>query len=203
MATVRGGITVKPHVQRFVDDLDKYLGGGLSFGTYPGHSPPEGPTQAVDVFNTDNDTGYRQQDKVAEFARKNQKKYGVRYVIRRHQIWNIERDSEGWRYQSVTGNRTADHYDHTHVTFYATAEDAPDEPKPITGDVDSMKVRYIWGPDGLNQTDWVFDAPGKIHATGMTLAVLEACDLNHIPELGHVDNATHHWFGSVASNWTH
>lgn len=130
MATVRGGITVKPHVQRFADDLERAIPEANNFGTYNGHSPPEGPTQALDIFNSDNSAGYALQDRVAEFARKNAKRYGVRYVIRRHQIWNIERDDEGWRNQGVTGNRTADHYDHTHVTFYASvlapfADDAP------------------------------------------------------------------------------
>lgn len=198
---VRGGYTVKPHVQRFVDDLEVYLGYPIDVGTYAGHSPPEGPTQAVDIFNADNSSGYAQQDKIAAWARKNQKKYGIRYVIRRHEIWNIERDAEGWRDQGVQGNRTADHYDHTHITFYASAEPMPDVPAPIQGDVDSMKVRYIWGPDALNQVDWVFDAPGRIHATGMTAQVLEACDKNGVPELGRVDNQTHQWFENIASQW--
>ncbi len=202
LAVVRGGITVKPHVQAFADALEDALGYKLDIGTYVGHSPPEGPTQAIDVFNTVSSAGYTQQDRIVAFAKANQARYGVRYVIRRHQIWNIERDDEGFREQGVTGNATTDHLDHTHLTFYASVAVVVTPPSPpITGEIATMQVRYIWGPDALNQTDWVFDAPGQIHATGMTAQVLKACDLNKIPELGRVDDQTHSWFGSVASNW--
>jgi len=118
---------MKPHVQRFADDLEKHLGGAMNFGTYKDHSLPEGPTQALDIFNPNSPNGHKLQDQVCDFARRNAKKYGVRYCIRRAQIWNIERDAEGWRNQRVTGNQTDDHMDHVHVTFYASA---PSDPTP-------------------------------------------------------------------------
>lgn len=131
VALVRGGITVKPHVQAFADACQAATG-ATSYGTYHGHSPPEGPTQALDIFNPDNAAGYALQDRIVEFARANHQRFGVRYIIRRCQIWNIERAGEGWRNQAATGNRTADHYDHVHITFYATAAAVPDQPtKPI------------------------------------------------------------------------
>jgi len=157
---VRGGITVKPHIQRFVDDLEAHLGVTLSAGTYNGHSPPEGPTQAVDIFNTDNAAGYALQDRICDFARKNAKRYGVRYCIRRRQIWNIERDAEGFRNQAVQGNRTADHYDHTHLTFYATAPGPfgptpsptpTPTPTPTMKELRNMDFTYIY-----NGEDWCF-----------------------------------------------
>lgn len=120
MATIRGDITVKPHVQAWSDFLESQLG-TLSFGTYPGHSPPEGPTQAEDIFTPDNPSGWALQDRICALARVHAKRFGIRYVIRREQIWNIERDDEGWRWQSHKGNRRLDHYDHVHITFYATA----------------------------------------------------------------------------------
>lgn len=199
-ANIRGGIAVKPHVQRFADALEVYIGYELSFGTYPGHSPPEGPTQAIDVFNTDDEDGWAQQDRICQFAFMYAKVFGLRYAIRRHKIKNVERLNEGWREQGIQGNRTADHFDHTHFTFYAVAAGTPEIPVIEIGD-DGMKVRYIWGPDGLNQTDWVFDAPGRIHATGMTAQVLKGCDLNKIVELGKVDDQTHGWYSNVASGW--
>lgn len=118
MAIVRGGITVRANVQGVADAIE---GEGLasSFGTYPGHSPPEGPTQAVDIFTPDNDAGYALQDRICDYLIANQARFGIRYLIRRHHIWNIERANEGWREMGVTGNRTADHYDHVHVTAYA------------------------------------------------------------------------------------
>ena len=144
MATVRGGITVKPHVQRFADACQAATGAD-SYGTYNGHSPPEGPTQALDIFNPDNAGGYALQDRIVNFAMANQKRFGIRYIIRRRQIWNVERDGEGWRNQGVTGNRTADHYDHVHITFYAKAAvepTPPPHPVPQPEEPEVAKVAY-------------------------------------------------------------
>lgn len=198
-AVVRGGIKVKDHVQRFANDLQDEVGVS-NFGTYNGHSPPEGPTQALDIFTPDNQAGYRVQDAICDFAIKHQKKYGVRYCIRRTRIWNIERAAEGWRQQSITGNRTVDHYDHVHVTFYARAEEVPDtptKPNPINkGSVMSLVGRYVWG--GL---DWVFDGPSRIHAPVGDQGVLDICDKRKMDEWGAVSDSVHGWFKDVASMW--
>lgn len=172
MALVRGGITVKPHVQRFVDDAEEYLGVKLSVGTYPGHSPPEGPTQAVDIFNTVNPAGWALQDKLCRFFIENVEKYGGRYCIRRAQIWNVERKNEGWRNQSRTGNVTVDHDDHGHFTFYATGKVGVNQPgKPSTPGKPSIpdkvkEMRDMVGLFGVLDGDkagqvWLYDAPGR------------------------------------------
>lgn len=133
-------IIVKPHVQALANALGEEFGLD-SFGTYLGHSPPEGPTQAFDIFTPDNAQGYALQDRICAWLMANQKRFGIRYCIRRHQIWNIERATEGWREQGVTGNRTADHMDHVHDTDYATAPgpfgvvvDAPQKPTTALGE---------------------------------------------------------------------
>lgn len=112
-------IIPKPHVQALANALEAEFG-LTNFGTYLGHSPPEGPTQAIDIFTPDNPEGWAMQDRVLAYVRdpKNQKRFAIRYHIRRIQIWNIERDSEGLRNQTRTGNRTADHMDHGHNTQY-------------------------------------------------------------------------------------
>ncbi len=145
-AIVRGGITVKPHVQAFADACMATTGAD-SYGTYVGHSPPEGPTQALDVFTPDNDAGYRLQDTICAFAMENVERFGVRYMIRREYIWNIERADEGWRWQGHQGNRTADHFDHVHLTFYSTAADVPDpepipDPEPVPEE-DDMRYQLV------------------------------------------------------------
>ena len=129
MALVRGGITVEPHVQAFADACQVATKAD-NYGTYNGHSPPEGPTQALDIFNPDSPAGYALQDRIVEFAMANARAFGVRYTIRREHIWNIERAGEGWRRQTHHGNRTADHYDHVHVTFYAQTSKPGPIPKP-------------------------------------------------------------------------
>ncbi len=111
-------ITVLPHVQRFCDDLE-YEVGAKSFGTYKGHSPPEGPSQAVDIHVPVSPTTLG--DAVARFAIDNYKKYGVRYIIWRQRIWNEEIGAY-WRQMADQGNQTLNHFDHGHVTFYSTAD---------------------------------------------------------------------------------
>lgn len=113
-------IFVKPHVQALANVLEAEFG-VTNFGTYLGHSPPEGPTQALDIFTPDNSNGYALQDRISSWLRENAKRFGCRYHIRRHQIWNIERADEGYREMTITGNRTADHMDHEHSTQYAWA----------------------------------------------------------------------------------
>lgn len=61
---------------------------------------------------------YRQigQD-LADWAKKNAKKYGIRYVIYRQKIWNIKRAREGWRKMGNRGSITENHYDHVHISM--------------------------------------------------------------------------------------
>lgn len=150
---------MKPHVQRFADDLERHMGGAMNFGTYAGHSPPEGPTQALDIFNPNSPSGHRLQNQICSFIMVNAKRYGCRYCIRRAQIWNIERAGEGWRNQRRTGDQTVDHMDHVHVTFYAVAAGGGESPsKPIEeeDDMQSNWFRYVYGGQ-----DWVVDRLAK------------------------------------------
>jgi hypothetical protein len=130
-------IFVKPHVQALANALEAEFG-LTNFGTYLGHSPPEGPTQALDIFTPDNASGWALQDRVCTWLRENAKRFGCRYHIRRIQIWNIERAAEGYRNQTRTGNRTADHMDHIHDTQYAWApgpfDQTPTPPANLQGE---------------------------------------------------------------------
>lgn len=150
---------MKPHVQRFANDMEAYFGGAMNWGSYAGHSPPEGPTQALDHFNPNSPAGHAQQDKAAEWAIRNAKKYGLRYIIKRAKIWNIERAAEGWRSMKVTGNQTVDHMDHNHYTFYAVAAgggEGPSKPIEEEDDMQSNWFRYVYGGQ-----DWVVDRLAK------------------------------------------
>ena len=58
---------------------------------------------------------------IARWCRNNAKQFGIQYVIFADKIWNIERNSEGWRdYTHPSGSRTDTdrHLDHVHVTTY-------------------------------------------------------------------------------------
>ncbi len=173
MAIVRGGITVKPHVQAFVDACEGATG-AKDYGTYNGHSPPEGPTQALDIYNADSVVGYSLQDRIVSFAIENAKRFGIRYIIRREHIWNIERVAEGWRRQVHHGNRTADHYDHVHITFYATAPQVGPTPVPTpTPTQEGLPMEFTYITSGQ---DYVFSTTAFFHGKlpyGVTLDVLK------------------------------
>jgi hypothetical protein len=55
---------------------------------------------------------------IANWAAANAGKLGIRYVIWRQRIWNIERAREGWRTMENRGGITANHYDHVHISVY-------------------------------------------------------------------------------------
>ena len=55
---------------------------------------------------------------VASWARANARSLGIKYVIWDQKIWNIQRNSEGWRHMASRGSDTANHKDHVHITVY-------------------------------------------------------------------------------------
>lgn len=60
------------------------------------------------------DLGYR----IRNWARAHARELGIQYVIFHQHIWNIQRDSEGWRFMSSRGSDTANHINHVHITVY-------------------------------------------------------------------------------------
>lgn len=204
MAYVRGGITVKPHVQKFANDLEEYVGQELSFGTYPGHSPPEGPTQALDIFNQVNRAGWDLQDKICGFAILYQKTYGVRYCIRRTEIWNIERKYEGWRSQGRTGNATADHDDHVHITFYASGRIGLNEPKPPKPDqlkeMESMTFLIGFTSGEHKGQVWLWDSAGRIWTYVGEPSAQRAAEKVGVPYAGDYDGSVWVYWNGLAAN---
>lgn len=55
---------------------------------------------------------------IANWATANAAELGIRYVIYRQHIWNVERNEEGWRQMGDRGGITANHYDHVHISVY-------------------------------------------------------------------------------------
>ena len=56
--------------------------------------------------------------KVARWVRANRKALGVSEVIYSRRIWTVQRSGDGWRTMSDRGNRTANHFDHVHISVY-------------------------------------------------------------------------------------
>jgi uncharacterized protein YgiM (DUF1202 family) len=61
--------------------------------------------------------------KVAAWAKANARDLGINYVIWNQHIWNIQRDSEGWRYMADRGGDSANHKNHVHITVFAAGFD--------------------------------------------------------------------------------
>lgn len=55
---------------------------------------------------------------VADWARTNAQQLGIQYVIWNQRIWNVQRDTEGWRPMANRGGDSANHKDHVHITVY-------------------------------------------------------------------------------------
>ncbi|WP_307831975.1 hypothetical protein [Prauserella cavernicola] len=57
-------------------------------------------------------------DQLAEYVLANQDEFGVSYVI-----WSQQyNDGSGWSMMEDRGSATANHYDHVHVSFDASAD---------------------------------------------------------------------------------
>lgn len=143
-ALVRGG-TVLPHVQKFADDVMAAIPAANSFGTYPGHEPVE--DQAVDcfvpVYSLEPGTS------IANYAIANMAKYGIWYVIFRQLIWNPEIEL-AWRPMEDRGSSTQNHFDHVHLSFYATAPDPKPKPIPKPNLIKMEDSLFIYdGPQGV------------------------------------------------------
>jgi uncharacterized protein YgiM (DUF1202 family) len=59
----------------------------------------------------------------AAWAKANARSLGINYVIWNQHIWNITRDSEGWRYMADRGSDSANHLNHIHITVFAEGLD--------------------------------------------------------------------------------
>ncbi len=84
-----------------------------SYGGYRPGAAAHGEGRAIDVMTyRDSDLGYA----IANWARANARTLGISEVIYAQRIWTTQRASEGWRHMPDRGGRTANHYDHVHLT---------------------------------------------------------------------------------------
>lgn len=79
---------------------------------------PAGRALDVMIPNWRQDSGKALGKEIAEYYRANAREYNVHYIIWNQQIWNINRDREGWRHMADRGNSTANHLDHVHITTF-------------------------------------------------------------------------------------
>lgn len=87
---------------------------GVRFDPIPDH--PSG--KAVDIMIPNYRSNKALGTKIAEYMKANAKRLNIRYIIWDQKVWNIERNSAGWRQMSNRGGDTANHKDHIHITTY-------------------------------------------------------------------------------------
>lgn len=102
------GPAVRAHVQTFVNVACTAVGCPDVLGTYNGHSPSA--DRAVDVFQLK-----ARGDSFAAWTVNNGRNHRVTYAIWWQRINSL--DGRGWRGMADRGSRTANHYDHVHVSF--------------------------------------------------------------------------------------
>lgn len=82
--------------------------------TTPDH--PAG--KAVDVMLPNYKSNKALGWEIATYYRQHAKEFDIHYIIFDQQIWNIQRDSEGWRPMASRGSDTANHKDHVHINSW-------------------------------------------------------------------------------------
>ena len=94
-------------------------------GVRPSVIPDHEQGRALDCMipNYRSASGKALGDKAAAWARANARSLGINYVIWNQRIWNIQRDSEGWRYMADRGSDSANHKNHLHITVFADGLD--------------------------------------------------------------------------------
>ncbi len=108
---------LQPRAQAVVADVrTRFTLISTIYGVRPDSIPDHPSGLAVDLMipNYASNAAYGKQ--IAEYYRANAAKFGIQYIIFRQQIWNVARDSEGWRYMADRGSDTANHMDHVHIT---------------------------------------------------------------------------------------
>lgn len=114
MGTVRGGLSVLPHVQAYADSLEEQF--GTPSGTYNGHSPT--PDRALDTF-----ASRAQGDAIVQYGLANWNHFGLMYHIWRQQI--NSNDGRGWRWMGDRGGVTQNHFDHVHTSAEESGNATP------------------------------------------------------------------------------
>ncbi len=96
-------------------------------GTYVGHQPDQ--TRAVDVMipGWQTSSGKALGNQIAAWIRSHGRELGVQYVIWDGRIWNVERDSDGWRVYFAVGSSDPNqsHANHVHVSVYGNQGTGP------------------------------------------------------------------------------
>ena len=88
------------------------------YGVRPDPIPDHPSGRAVDIMIPNYRSNKELGNRLAAYFKANHSQFRVHYIIWDQKIWNITRDSEGWRPMAGRGSDTANHKDHIHITVY-------------------------------------------------------------------------------------
>ncbi len=103
----------RPHVAQVSHMVQKMFGLSDIGGAHGRYDGDHGAGLALDIMTSNQGQG----DAIAAFVLANKARFGVTYVIWQ-QRYN---DGSGWSFMEDRGSTTANHYDHVHVSFAASA----------------------------------------------------------------------------------
>ncbi|WP_184079717.1 coiled-coil domain-containing protein [Nocardiopsis mwathae] len=112
-----------PRMAAIRDEIIGRFGAPYPVGCLRSSSDDHGTGQACDFMMSANG-GYpssaNQQlgQQIAEYARANAGRLGVKYVIWEQKIWDSRNPGAGWKPMNDRGSITENHYDHVHVSSF-------------------------------------------------------------------------------------
>lgn len=101
--------------------------------TYPTHQPDESRAVDIMIAGWDTDTGRELGNQIAAWVKAHHRELGVQYTIWYGEIWNVERDGEGWRgyFDAANPDPNRAHKNHVHVSVYGNKGTGPAGAGPV------------------------------------------------------------------------
>ena len=113
---------LKPNAFKVLDAVEKNFPQIKSFGGKRPDALPDHPSgRALDLMITNyrSASGKKVGYDLSRWLRAHHSELGINYIIYNQEIWNVQRDSQGWRHMASRGSDSANHKNHVHVTVFA------------------------------------------------------------------------------------
>ncbi|SER36587.1 SH3 domain-containing protein [Microlunatus flavus] len=113
---------LKPNAIKVLDAVEKNWPQIKTFGgVHPDPLPDHPSGRALDLMipNYKSKAGKQLGHDLSRWLRSHHGELGINYIIWDQHIWNVQRDSEGWRSMASRGSDSANHKNHVHVTVLA------------------------------------------------------------------------------------
>ncbi len=113
---------LKPNGVKVLEAVRKNWPQITSIGTVRPDALPDHPSgRALDLMipNYKSSAGKQLGYDLSRWLRAHHSELGINYIIWDQHIWNVQRDSQGWRPMASRGSDSANHKNHVHVTVLA------------------------------------------------------------------------------------